>query len=74
MAGRPGDAREPPCARNKLALLLGGSLATELLFAVALGVFANAFGYDVSLADLLLINISRLAARELRPGARAGSA
>jgi glycosyltransferase 2 family protein len=45
-------------AGNKLGLLLGGSLATELLFAVALGVFANAFGYDVSLADLLLINIS----------------
>jgi len=45
-------------AGNKLGLLLGGSLATELLFAIALGVFANAFGYDVSLADLLLINIS----------------
>lgn len=45
-------------AGNKLGLLLGGSLATELLFAVALGVFANAFGYDISLADLLLINIS----------------
>jgi uncharacterized membrane protein YbhN (UPF0104 family) len=45
-------------AGNKLGLLLGGSLATELLFAVALGVFANAFGYDVSLANLLLINIS----------------
>jgi glycosyltransferase 2 family protein len=45
-------------AGNKLGLLLGGSLATEVLFAVALGIFANAFGYDVSLADLLLINIS----------------
>ena len=45
-------------AGNKLGLLLGGSLATELLFAVSLGIFANAFGYDVSLADLLLINIS----------------
>jgi uncharacterized membrane protein YbhN (UPF0104 family) len=45
-------------AGNKLGLLLGGSLATELLFAVALGIFANAFGYDVGLADLLLINIS----------------
>jgi uncharacterized protein (TIRG00374 family) len=45
-------------AGNKLGLLLGGSLATELLFAVALGVFANAFGYDIGLADLLLINIS----------------
>ena len=45
-------------AGNKLGLLLGGSLATELLFAVTLGVFANAFGYDIGLADLLLINIS----------------
>ena len=47
------------CARSdKLGLLLGGSLATELLFATALGVFANALGYDVSLADLLVMNIS----------------
>ena len=43
---------------GKLTLLVGGSLATELLFAVALGVFARAFGFDVGLADLLLINIS----------------
>ena len=45
-------------AGNKLGLLLGGSLATEILFAVTLGVFVNAFGYDVGLADLLLVNIS----------------
>ncbi|MCZ7589799.1 MAG: flippase-like domain-containing protein [Gaiella sp.] len=45
-------------AGNKLGLLLGGSVGTELLFAVSLGVFANALGYDVSLANLLLINIS----------------
>jgi glycosyltransferase 2 family protein len=45
-------------ATHKLALLLGGSLATELLFATALGMFAEALGYDVSIADLLLINIS----------------
>ena len=45
-------------AGSKLALLIGGSLATELLFAIALGVFAEAFGYDVGLANLLLINIS----------------
>jgi uncharacterized protein (TIRG00374 family) len=43
---------------GKLTLLLGGSLATEVLFATALGVFARAFGYHVDLADLLLINIS----------------
>jgi uncharacterized protein (TIRG00374 family) len=45
-------------ASNKLGLLIGGSIATEILFAVALGVFANALGYDIGLADLLLINIS----------------
>lgn len=43
---------------HRLALVVGGSLATEILFASALGVFANAFGVDVSLADLLVINIS----------------
>ena len=45
-------------ASHRLALLVGGSLATELLFACALGLFAQGFGYDVGLADLLLVNIS----------------
>jgi uncharacterized protein (TIRG00374 family) len=35
-----------------------GSAATEVLFAVALGLFARAFGYETSLAELLVINIS----------------
>jgi uncharacterized protein (TIRG00374 family) len=43
---------------HKLALLVLGSLATEILFAVALSMFTRAFGYDLSLAELLLINIS----------------
>jgi uncharacterized membrane protein YbhN (UPF0104 family) len=43
---------------DKLGLLLGGSLATEILFATSLGMFANALGYDVSLAELLVMNIS----------------
>src|SRR5262249_58955690 len=43
---------------HKLGLLLGGSLATEILFATALGIFANALGSDISLADLLVMNIS----------------
>ena len=43
---------------HKLGLLLGGSLATEILFATALGIFANALGFDISLADLLVMNIS----------------
>jgi uncharacterized protein (TIRG00374 family) len=45
-------------ASHKMALLVFGSLGTELLFAIALGVFARAFGYDISLAELLVINIS----------------
>lgn len=44
-------------ASNKLGLLILGSLATEVLFAAALGFFAQAFGYDISLAELLVINI-----------------
>ncbi len=43
---------------HKLGQLLLGSLATEILFAMALGVFARGFGYDLTLAELLLINIS----------------
>jgi uncharacterized membrane protein YbhN (UPF0104 family) len=43
---------------NKLLLLLGGSFATELLFATTLGVFALAFGSHVSIVELLVINMS----------------
>jgi uncharacterized protein (TIRG00374 family) len=42
---------------NKLALLFGGSLATEILFAVALGLFALGLGSRIGLADLLVLNI-----------------
>ena len=45
-------------ASHKLALLVFGSVGTELLFAVALGLFARGFGYEISLAELLVINIS----------------
>ena len=45
-------------AGTALALLLLGSLGTELLFATALGFFAQGFGYDISLAELLVIHIS----------------
>jgi len=43
---------------RRLLLLLGGNLATELLFAFALQTFARALGYQVGLAEVLLINIS----------------
>jgi len=42
---------------NKIALLLGGSLATEILFAIALGLFALGLGTRVSLVDLLVLNM-----------------
>jgi len=45
-------------ASNKLALLLGGNVATEILFAAALGLFARGLGYEISLVDLLVINMS----------------
>ncbi len=45
-------------ASHKLALLLLGSVATEVLFATALGLFARSFGSHVDLAQLLVINIS----------------
>jgi len=43
---------------RRLGLLVGGSLATELLFALTLGAFAAAVGYPVSVVELLLINMS----------------
>ncbi len=42
---------------DKLGLLILGSLATEVLFASALGIFAHGFGYSISLTELLVINI-----------------
>jgi uncharacterized membrane protein YbhN (UPF0104 family) len=45
-------------ASNKLLLLVLGSLATEVLFAAALGLFTRSLGYDISLAELLVINMS----------------
>lgn len=43
---------------RRLSMLFGGNLATELLFANALGIFTRALGYQVGFDELLLINIS----------------
>jgi glycosyltransferase 2 family protein len=43
-------------ASNKLLLLIGGNLATEVLFAGALGLMARGFGYHIPLAELIVIN------------------
>ena len=38
--------------------LFGGNLAAELLFAAALGLFVQAFGYSLALHELLFINMA----------------
>lgn len=43
---------------RRLALLIGGNIASEILFTLALGTFAFAMGTTVSFADLLLIHLS----------------
>jgi uncharacterized membrane protein YbhN (UPF0104 family) len=43
---------------RRLFLLLGGNLATEVLFAVALATFVRAFGFDIGLGEAILINVS----------------
>src|SRR4029079_14105964 len=43
---------------HRIAQLVLSNDAAEVLFATALGIMAAALGYDVSLADLLLINMS----------------
>jgi uncharacterized membrane protein YbhN (UPF0104 family) len=43
---------------RRVMMLFGGNLAAELLFALALGVFVQAFGYSLGLHELLFINMS----------------
>ncbi len=43
---------------NKLGQLILGNVATEILFATALGLFTRALGFPLSIADLLVINLS----------------
>ena len=43
---------------HKLAQLLARQRGTEVLFATALGLFARALGFPLSIADLLVINMS----------------
>ena len=51
-AARP--LRDP----QKLFQLLGGSFATEILFAAALCLFVHAFGGDLSLVEVLFVNLT----------------
>lgn len=41
---------------SKRAQLFGGNLATQVLFALTLGAVAHAYGIDLNLAELLLVN------------------
>ncbi len=43
---------------RRLALLIGGNIASEILFTLSLGAFALAMGTSVSFADLLLIHLT----------------
>jgi uncharacterized membrane protein YbhN (UPF0104 family) len=43
-------------ASNKLLLLIGGNLATEILFATALGLMCRGLGYHIPLNQLIVIN------------------
>jgi len=50
------EARDALRVLRKLAQLYGGNLLSQLLFAVALGACVRAFGYQVPLSSLILIN------------------
>jgi uncharacterized membrane protein YbhN (UPF0104 family) len=43
---------------RRVVMLFGGNLMAELLFAIALGVFVQAFGFSLELHELLFINMS----------------
>ncbi len=49
---------QPLRTRRKLGQLIGGNLAAELLFAMALAMMAHAFGADITIVDALLVNVS----------------
>lgn len=43
---------------RRVVMLFGGNLTAELLFATALGVFVQAFGFSLALHELLFINMA----------------
>jgi uncharacterized membrane protein YbhN (UPF0104 family) len=42
---------------RRVAMLLGGNLGSEVLFASALALFATALGYPIGLAEALVVNV-----------------
>ena len=57
IAHEAGDALRGLRSMRRLVLLFGGNIASELLFATALGLFAAALGFHIGIAELLFINI-----------------
>jgi glycosyltransferase 2 family protein len=53
--------------RRKRLELFGGNLASELLFALTLGAVCHAYGVDLTLAELLLVNTAASAFAGLMP-------
>jgi glycosyltransferase 2 family protein len=53
--------------RRKRLELFGGNLASELLFALALGAVCRAYGVDLTLVELLLVNTAASAFAGLMP-------
>lgn len=43
---------------RRLGMLFGGNLASDVLFALALGAFTSSMGYSVGLTELIFINVS----------------
>ena len=74
VAGRAGDARRASAPPTSSASCSAAASRPSCSSRSALGVFANAFGYDVSLADLLADQHLGLAARDASSRSRAGSA
>jgi glycosyltransferase 2 family protein len=52
------DAARGLTSPRRLGQLFGGNLASDLLFAAALGLFTRSLGYPINLVELVFINIS----------------
>jgi len=66
---RPGveSLRTVLTTRRKRLELFGGNIASEVLFALTLGAAAMAYGVDLTLAELLLVNMAASAISGLVP-------
>ena len=57
IAHEAGDALRGLRSLRRIVLLFGGNIASELLFASALGLFAASMGYHIGIGELLFINV-----------------